>query len=112
MTDLDKPKVDLTFSNLDDEETPRPFIYMTKANKRVTFPDLYDMEWEEGEAFLADMATKPTRQILDKWLTAADVEALKADRLSLRNMLLLTQKVQAHYEASLGTPGEGSASES
>lgn len=111
MADADKPKVHSTFSALDAIETPDPYVYVTKAGKRVTFPDLYDLEFEEAEAFLTDIASgQSNSEVLRKWLSEKDYAALKGDRLTLRQITTLTQMVQSHYEGTVGTVGEGTAS--
>lgn len=108
----DKPKVHSTAKDVEPDATPEPFVYMTKANKRVTFPDIFDMEWEEAETFLLDMEHERNSVILKKWLSEKDLEALKAEKLTLRSMGTLLTKVMAHYEAFMGAPGEDTASES
>lgn len=109
----DKPRTpDFSFSDLDNLEKPEPFVYTTKASKRVTFPDVFDMEAEEAENFLREMGTNPwNTEVLQKWLPAKDYAALKADRLTLRQLSVLFERVQAHYEGRLGDSGEGSDSD-
>ena len=113
MADIDKPKIHATFAALDAIEKPEPYVYATKAGKRVTFPDIFDMEFEAAEEFLRDLASDQwNSSVLRKWLTDKDFAALKADKLSLRQMNALTEMVRAHYEGTLGDAGEGSASAS
>lgn len=109
----DKPKVHFSFAELDSEiENPEPFVYTTKASKRVTFPDLFAMEAEEGEKFLMELQTKPDGVILKQWLSEKDQAALTEDKLTLRQRQTLMQRVMAYYEGTFGTPGEDTASES
>lgn len=109
----DKPQApNLTFASLDSIDKPTPFVYFTKSNKRVTFPDVFDMEFEAAEEFLFDMADKRNSEVLRKWLSDKDYAAIKADRLTLRQLQTLIERVQAHYEGTLGSAGEGDASES
>jgi hypothetical protein len=113
MAAADRPSTpNLTFTALDAEEIPEPFVYVTKANHRVTFPDIFDMEAEEGQKFLLDVETKDDKEVLEKWLTKADLDALQKDKLTLRQRMRLMEAVMAYYQASLGTPGEGQASAS
>lgn len=109
----DKPKINFSFSELDNEvENPDPFVYTTKASKRVTFPDLYGMDADEGEKFLWELRTKPDGVVIKKWLSADDQANLAEDKLSLRQRTTLLQHVMAYYEGTMGTPGEGPASAS
>lgn len=112
MADKDKPIVNLSFSKLDSEEKPQPYVYLTKENHRVTFPDIFDMEAEEGANFLEDVEkSSDDDAVLKKWLKKEDYEALRKDRLTLRQRMRLMEAVMGYYEGSLGTPGEGKASE-
>lgn len=104
------PAPDLTFAALDREEKPKPFVYMSKANHRVVFPDIFDMEAGEGQAFLVDVETRPDNEILEKWLTREDYSELKKDRLTLRQRMRLMETIMSYYQASLGGPGEEQAS--
>lgn len=109
----DKPKVHFSFAELDSEiENPEPFVYTTKASKRVTFPDLFAMEADEGEKFLYDLRTKPDGEILKEWLSDKDRAALAEDKLTLRARTTLLQRVMAYYEGTFGTSGEEPASAS
>lgn len=113
MADKDTPKVNFSFSQFEDT-APEPFVYMTKANKRVTFPDIFDEEAEVAEKFLMDMRdpNRSDTENLKQWLTEKDYEALQADRLTMRHRQQLIVSAIAHYEKSWGTPGEDSASAS
>jgi len=108
----DKPVTHFSFADLDNEVKPEPFVYTTKASKRVVFPDLYDKEFEEAERFFKDFqsAEMSNTAALRKWLDEKDYENLRADRLTLRQVEVLVQRVQAHYEGTFGNTGEGSAS--
>lgn len=109
--DSDKPIVNMAFSQLDAEEKPQPYVYVTKSNHRVVFPDIFDMEAEEGAKFLLDVQTsRDDGAVLKKWLDPKDYEAIRADKLTLRQRMRLMQAVMAYYENSLGTPGEEQAS--
>lgn len=109
----DKPRTHFSFSDLDKIDTPEPFVYTTKASKRVTFPDLLNLEFEEAEKFQEELqAAGGNAGALRKWLSEEDYERLRADRLSLRQVNNLVQKVSAHYEGAIGTQGEETASAS
>ena len=108
----DKPKVHASLTDLESEGKPEPFVYLTSKNKRVTFPDLFEMDWEEAEKFLFDMENKPNSEVLKEWLSAKDLAALKESKLSLRQMNILLHKVMAHYQGIVGGQGEWRASES
>lgn len=108
----DKPVIHATSADLDTEDKPEPFVYVTRSNKRVTFPDLFEEEWETAERFFADMDNEPNSVVLKKWLSDKDFAALKADKLSLRSIGILLQKVMNHYQGAFGDPGEDGASAS
>lgn len=109
----DKPQINLTFSKLDAEiDAPSPFVYTTKASKRVTFPDLYAMEASEGEQVMKDMRTKTDSAFLQQWLSDDDHAALMEDKLTFRHRRFMMKQVIAYYEASMGDEGEETASES
>lgn len=105
-------KVNLTFSALDKEATPEPFVYTTKASKRVTFPDMYALEAEEGDKFLEEIAVLSDAEFLAKWLPKTDMAALKADKLTVRQRKSLLNHVMVHYQSTMGDMGEGPASAS
>lgn len=106
----DKPKIHASVKDLETEGKPEPFVFMA-GTKRVTFPDLFDLEWEEGEQFLVDLESRSNSYILKEWLSEKDYEALKSAKLTLRQLGILIEKVMAHYQGIAGSPGEGNASE-
>lgn len=107
----DKPKVTYSFSELEAEYgTPEPFVYTTKASKRVTFPDIFDLPAEEAEKFLTDMETRNDSENLKAWLSGKDHEALVEDKLSLRQRKNLMFKVLNYYQGVMGDSGEDTAS--
>lgn len=107
----DKPTIHSTAADLDTEGKPEAYVHATRAGKRVTFPDVFDMEFEEAERFLDDLnGDQSNSAVLKKWLSEKDYEALRADKLSLRGIGILLQKVMNHYQGTVGTPGEGDAS--
>jgi hypothetical protein len=107
----DRPTIHATTAKLDAQAKPEAFVYMTSANARVTFPDPFDMEWEEAEAFLEELeAIGNSAAALQKWLSEDDYAALKTERLTLRQGLNLVTMVQQHYAGVLGSQGEGKSS--
>lgn len=110
----DKPHIDSSASLLDKqigEAIPQPFVYITKANQRIVFPDPYEMGWEEAEEFLAKLeAFGNSRDALLEWVGQDGLDAIRGDKLTLRQMLTLVQNIQTHYTAALGSPGESNGS--
>lgn len=108
----DKPKVHFSYNDLESESNdPDPFVYTTKASKRVTFPDIFDLPADEGEKFLSDMETLSDSEILKKWLSDKDLKALQEDKLSLRRRSVLMYKVLNYYQGVTGDSGEDTGSE-
>lgn len=110
MTTSDKPKVHATLASLDVEADPEPFVWGTKSGKRVTFPDPGAMDAFEVEDFLADFTElgRNNTVVMKKWLSEKDFEALREDRLTLRQFTALMKAVLAHYSDIFGpVPGEG-----
>lgn len=110
----DKPTIHATASLLDSEAKPEPFVYTTKRNARLTFPDPLEMEWEEAETFIQELlgGGTSTSEGLQKWLGPEQFTKLKSDRLTYRQLISLMNKLRTHYFAILGTPGEDPASAS
>lgn len=109
-TDRDKPRpANLSFKELDAEERPEPFIYRTDTGHRVVFPDIFEMEAEEGEKFLNEIQRQQGNNYtaLKKWLSKDDYDALRADKLTMRQLMRLAKTVYQYYEGSLGDLGEG-----
>lgn len=109
----DKPSVHFSFSQFEDVEL-EPFVYMTKDNKRVVFPDIFAMDADEGETLLRDMESNRVTlgEGLKRWLSKDDLAKVEGDRLTLRQRMALVEAAQSHYEKFYGDAGEGSASAS
>lgn len=109
---VDKPKVNLTFAQLEAEAAaPEPYVFVLPNSKRITFPDIFDMEAEEADDFLEQFKdAKNDFGILEKWLPKADFEEYRKAKLKLRMHGLLVQKVMAYYENTFGSPEKGNAS--
>ena len=115
--DVDKPRIHLSAKELDKEAgagtAPEAYVYQTRAGKRITFPDPYEMDFEQAEEFLAKIESfSNSREALTEWVGADGFEAIQKDHLTLRQMLLLVQRVQQHYVAFMGSPGEDAPSSS
>ena len=113
MVDKDKPKINLNLTDLDTEVKPEPYVVMTRQNKRVTFPDIFDMPDEQGEEFLLDFSNDtPDSIVLKKWLSTEDYEALREHGLTLRQRSSMIHQVMEYYQGTFGDEGEENASES
>lgn len=112
-TNKDTPTVHFSFSQFEDVEL-EPFVYMTKANKRVEFPDIFAMDADEGEELIRDMESGKITlgEGLRRWLPADELKKVDEDKLTLRQRMALVEAAQAHYEKFYGDSGEGSASAS
>lgn len=109
---MDKITPTLTLAalnTLDGAAEVTPFTFGIN-NHIVTFPDPLGLSPEAGEALLLDLGGgKRATEVINKWLSEEDA-ALVTKHLTLRQMLLLLRKASEHYEASLGSLGEGRAS--
>lgn len=110
---VDKPNVHLSLANLRKEtEKVEEFTLALSGSKRITFPDIYGMESEDAENLVRKIDDRTYNwEALRLWLTKADADALKAEKLTMRQLMQVIQAAQNHYEGVYGTPGEGSASE-
>lgn len=76
----------------------------------MTFPDPLGLSPEAGEDLLLDLGGgKLATEVINKWLSEKDA-AFVTKHLTLRQMLLLMRQASEHYQASLGSLGEGHAS--
>ena len=113
MSALDKPKIHATLKDLDNEVRQEPFTYMTKANKRVVFPDPGEMDWEDSEQFTRDLSgPMPAREFLEKYLGDEGFAALAEERFTGYQMTAFMKKVVTHYGAFFGTEEKERASRS
>ena len=110
MADKITPTLTLAALNdLDGAAAATPFTFGL-SNRVVTFPDPLGMSPEAGEDLLLDLGGgKRATEVINKWLSEEDA-AFVTKHLSLRQMLLLLRQASNHYEASLGSLGEGRAS--
>lgn len=109
----DKPKVHFSYSQFEDVDIEE-FVYVTKSNKRIVFPDIFGMEAQESERILRSVMSNDVLPLegIRNWLPKDDYEALLKDRLRERDVARLAEAAQAHYEKYWGDSGEGSASAS
>ena len=114
MAVADKPAVHLSLANLRKEiSNPDPFVVALSGSKRVTFPDVYAMESVEAEEIFAGLNTSATNwTVLGQWLSEKDCEALKSEKLSVRELGAVVQAAIRYYEGVYGSAGNGSASAS
>lgn len=92
------------------ERDPKPYVYKTQTGHEVIFPDPGELDWEEAEEWLEDMARMRNSEALAKWLSEEDYQALREEALNLRQMAKLLLIVQRHYGDIFGELGEGPAS--
>lgn len=111
----DKPTIHLSLSALEAEVAkPEAFVLALSGGKRITFPDLYDMPADEAGQFFKDLEASGQNDFdfLEKWLSAKDFEAYKAEKIPLRLHAALIERVMNYYQQTVGKPGEGPASAS
>ena len=110
MADKITPTLTLAaLNNLDGAAAATPFTFGLN-NHVVTFPDPLGLSPEAGEDLLQDLSGgKRATEVISKWLSEEDA-AFVTKHLTLRQMLLLLRQASTHYEASLGSLGEGRAS--
>lgn len=109
----DNPLENSTLSQIGKIETAGPYVYTCRDGKHtVTFPDLAEMDWEQGEKFMQDLVESPESVWLKKWLPAEDFNRFKAEKLKMKELVPIIRQVSDHYGKLFGTPGEGEASRS
>ena len=114
----DKPTINLTLAKLKEEtkSAAEPFKLGLSGGKVVTFPDFYnsnDAEW--SETVINELNNRNRVAVwpaLGKWLSESDVEKLKAEKLTLMQLMKIIAAASEHYEKFYGTPGESDASAS
>ncbi|MHA7210792.1 hypothetical protein [Arthrobacter sp. MDT1-65] len=109
---VDKPTVHLSLVQLRKEVVaPDAFRIALSNSKTITFPDLYAMESTEAETIFENLNSNATNwAVLAQWLAADDVAALKAEKLSLAQLVHVVKAAVGYYEGIYGKPGEGAAS--
>lgn len=111
---VDKPTIQLSLSALRKEIlTPEVLRMSLSGSKIITWPDLYATESVEAEEVFAGLSRSGTNwTILAKWLSEKDCAALKAEKLTLRELATVVQAAIEYYEGTYGKSGEDVASES
>lgn len=113
--DADALKVHASLATLDVGEIPEPYRFGLPGSRVVEFPDPGQLDAFDAEEFLRELAgegaTTTTKDVLEKWLSPEDFEALRSAGLTFRQLLALLAAVQRHYGDIFGSPGELSASD-
>lgn len=110
-----KPGINKTLAAFTAEVAiPEPYVLALSGSKRITFPDLFNKPVEEATEFFRDLETTGQNELsyLEKWLSPEDFAAYKAEKIPLRIHAAIMQEIMGYYEASVGTPGEDTASKS
>lgn len=103
----DKPTINDTIAALEAEAVrPGPYV-LGSGEGRITFPDPGEMDWKEGEEWVYDLGVKRDSELFAKWLDADNYAKLEESGLTMAGKVVLTKKLQQHYGAIFGTPGEG-----
>jgi hypothetical protein len=111
---VDKPVVQFSLSKLRKEVTKAEVLQMSLSNsKTMTWPDIKAMDSVEAEVLFDRINADPTNwKFLSKWLSPEDVEALKAEKLTLGELEHVVSMATKYYQDFYGTPGERAASAS
>lgn len=116
MSDLvksDNPLENATLSKLSKIEEEGPYVYTCRNGKdTVTFPDLAEMAWEDGESFMEEVMSEKESVWLKKWLEPAEYEKFANEHLKMKELVPVIRDVINHYSKMFGTPGEEQASRS
>ena len=115
---VDKPKIDLVLSDLENEVLkPEPFVVVLKGGKRISFKDPYDFKVSERSEILdvyeaARRGEADDLDLLKKILSPEDFQKYLDADLTIRVHAALVERVMEHFKGGLGDAGEGSASAS
>lgn len=106
-----KPTLTLAaLDKLDGAAAVEPFTFGIK-NKVITFPDPFDMDATETEAFMEDIQGLTTPMaIFKRWLSPGDFEVIVDSHLTGRQATVLLREANRHYEALLGGQGKEQSS--
>lgn len=110
---VDKPNVQLSLAALRKEVVKPEVLRMSlSGSKIITWPDLYAMESVEAEDVFFSLNRNATNwTALEKWLSKDDAAALKAEKLSVRELATVVQAATSYYENIYGDQGKDGASE-
>jgi len=111
---VDKPTVHLSLSSLRKEVAkPEAFRVALSGSKVITFPDLFALESTEAETVFGSLSRNASNwDALGKWLSEADCAALRAEKLSVRELAAVVQAAIQYYEGTVGSAEKGTASAS
>lgn len=109
----DNPLQNTTLSRLAKIEAGEPYVYTCRDGKHtVTFPDLSDMDWEEGEKFMQDMLKEPESVWIPRYVSEEDWKRFQAEKLKMREFVPIIRDVLDYYQKIFGDEGEEQASHS
>lgn len=112
---VDKPVVQFSLAQIRKEAKEVDVLKVgISGSKIITFPDLMALESEESERQLARIDARGTNtwKALEDWLSAEDVEALRAEKLSRANLVRLLNSASKYYQDAYGDLGNEGASAS
>lgn len=117
MADKDTQKVHFTLAKLkeDRKAPPEEFRVGLSGGKIITFPDYYGgdktAEWTERLLEQLNRREPTAWKALDLWLSKADAEKLRAEKLNFEDLTKLVSAAGAHYENHYGALGEDGGSD-
>lgn len=116
MAKNDTPTAPIRVDPAEFEANDSPVTVACKGSKRVTFPDLMDMEPQVAEERISALEyalrTGKIGKLLDEWLDKEDRQLLNEAYPTYKAQLLVLGKVFEAYQQTWATAGEDSASES
>ena len=111
----DKPVVQFTLASIrKDIKKVEVLRVGVSGSKTVTFPDLMAMQTEESDVLLEKLSArgKRTWSLLEEWLSAEDVNLLRAEKLTRAELLTVIGNASKYYEHQYGDLGNDTASAS
>lgn len=111
MNDTDRPTDAATLRNIGKIETGGPYVYICRnGHDRVTFPDMGEMDWLDGEKFMRDLSTLPESEWMKKWLEPEDFQRFLDEKLKMKELVPVIREVAQHYTDIFGSSGEDNTS--
>lgn len=103
----DNPLNNATLARLEKAETAGPYVYTCRNGKdTVTFPDLAEMDWDEGEEFMKALLEDRESVWMRKYLSPAEYDLFRAEKLKMKELVPVIRDISRHYSQIFGTPGE------
>lgn len=104
----------ISLKGLDLETSHGPVaVPLPKGNGVITFPDFFDADAEEVEAFMAElnhgMSVGAITPVLKKWLPEKEYEKFAKAYPKYRARMVIAGKVLETLSAQFGDEGEGDA---